>query len=795
MRLTATKNLLSTPRAYNLKRLKWRGIGIEKVMADVYHQLGENEGSSELASSDPRHDRKGERLRTWENLIGTLMECFADNKTHHSATRYRMSTRTSSHNPWFNYALRKQKSQLVRKIRSVSNLIKMVGKPDRSELKNLRKQYNKNCREAKTTHRVVIWNKLLMASKQRNGKHFWYQINALTLGKNRHQNAWINEDAWVAHIMSLYKEPNSTLVSYTAKKDRRRHAEQILQTAPEDINVSCKVSVMKSSSSDKLTQVKQLTKIIKKLNSEGAPGPNGIPNALFKGEAAYWAKYFTTLFNELFKTNEIPESWRGSIIQPIFKGGNPSKPKNYRLIALLDVVAKLYASCLLVQLKTWSDDHKCIPRSQTGFRTGAGTLTNLTALTLLIEKSTNSCLFTCFVDLKQAFDSMPRKRLWEKLARWGIPKNLLSAIRELYSSTWSRVKLGDGRWTSKKIHTKNGLKQGCVPAPTLFNLYISDLEDALVDTNSHPPSLANEEIRCLQYADDLVILSQTPIGLQRGMNALAKYLSAQGLELNLLKTKVVRLVDAKNKNKKFKWHIEGRNKVVASYKYLGFQVERKRSYKSQLISMRLKSQNLIHGFNVLKKKLSCPLYGNLLTVMRAQLTPSVTYGTEIMKGREIPVLNKIQTTVYKKVFQIQQSASPAQVRLEFGLLNQEFRCKGAFMKLCWRLQASENGTMAHLCWKEIDKIWGNEGRYQGINGYLFFERNAFDCHLNIQYFFRINHTQYIKHIKCKHQATKKSKNDSTSYINQPQKTLIPQTQNIHISVPYTLLGEPLGGNL
>lgn len=64
---------------------------------------------------------------------------------------------------------------------------------------------------------------------------------------------------------------------------------------------------------------------------------------------------------------------------------------------------------------------------------------------------------------------------------------------------------------------------------------------------SRPPILAKEPIPFLQYADDIVVLSQSPIGLQRAINNLATYLDQENLELNKKKMKVVRLLDSQEK--------------------------------------------------------------------------------------------------------------------------------------------------------------------------------------------------------------------------------------------------------
>ncbi|KAJ1114662.1 hypothetical protein NDU88_002897 [Pleurodeles waltl] len=125
------------------------------------------------------------------------------------------------------------------------------------------------------------------------------------------------------------------------------------------------------------TDIGMLTSLIKKLKMEGAAGQNVIPNALFREDPSFWAYYLALLFNVLRGTTGVPDAWKGSIIHPIYKAANPANPSNYRLIALIDVEAKLYASCLLQPLAEWIHDRQLIPQCQTGFRAGMGASTNL----------------------------------------------------------------------------------------------------------------------------------------------------------------------------------------------------------------------------------------------------------------------------------------------------------------------------------------------------------------------------------------------------------------------------------
>ena len=91
----------------------------------------------------------------------------------------------------------------------------------------------------------------------------------------------------------------------------------------------------------------------------------------------------------------------------------------------------------------------------------------------LIEKSREHAdsLFVLFVDLKKAYDSVPRQTLWSLLEKCGMPPVMLSVIKSVHEGISAVVRVGDS--STDAIEVTNGLRQGFTMAPTLFDLYFS----------------------------------------------------------------------------------------------------------------------------------------------------------------------------------------------------------------------------------------------------------------------------------------------------------------------------------
>ena len=100
-------------------------------------------------------------------------------------------------------------------------------------------------------------------------------------------------------------------------------------------------------------------------------------------------------------------------ITPIHKGGDTNDPGNYRGIAVGSLLAKLYASMLNVKLMGWTERWNLRARGQAGFRKDHRTTDQTFVLRTLIEsaRSRKVPLYSCFVDFKKAYDTIPRDKL------------------------------------------------------------------------------------------------------------------------------------------------------------------------------------------------------------------------------------------------------------------------------------------------------------------------------------------------------------------------------------------------
>ena len=68
---------------------------------------------------------------------------------------------------------------------------------------------------------------------------------------------------------------------------------------------------------------------------------------------------------------------------------------------------------------------------------------------------------------------------------------------------------------------RKGVRQGCPLSHTLFNLYVNNLLNDLIENGFDSVHLSDKlHITCLAYADDIILISKSALGLQNLLNCL-----------------------------------------------------------------------------------------------------------------------------------------------------------------------------------------------------------------------------------------------------------------------------------
>ena len=121
---------------------------------------------------------------------------------------------------------------------------------------------------------------------------------------------------------------------------------------------------------------------------------------------------------------------------------------------------------------------------------------------------------------------------------------------------------------------EKGIRQGCSLSPILLNLFINDLLSNLHHTNPNAVKLTNDvKLTCLAYADDIIIISHSALGLQASLDCLDKFCKIWKMIINTTKTKCITF-QKKDKLTKTELFTVGNCILsnVCKFSYLGIKV-------------------------------------------------------------------------------------------------------------------------------------------------------------------------------------------------------------------------------
>ncbi len=286
-----------------------------------------------------------------------------------------------------------------------------------------------------------------------------------------------------------------------------------------------------------LVEVQQAFKKVKRHKATGIDGIK--PQFLLDAIIALQQPLLIT-FNKILREGYC-ESLSVGIIHALYKGGDCNPFDNYKGITIGPVLAKVFAMILESRISQWTETNDLRAKGQAGFKKDFRIIDNLFILRTLTEQARfqKNQLYTCFVDFKKAFNTIPKDLLWQVLKGLGISGRILECLRSMYRQDQDSLHHPEEGLTPTFL-CHIGVKQGCPLSPLLFGLFIDGLEKWLNTLEGDaPPMLGQLAFRLLLYADYLALMSHTLTGLQKQLDVLQAFCCERQLIVNVKKTKVV----------------------------------------------------------------------------------------------------------------------------------------------------------------------------------------------------------------------------------------------------------------
>ena len=223
--------------------------------------------------------------------------------------------------------------------------------------------------------------------------------------------------------------------------------------------------------------MQELADAIGSLANGKAVGPDGVSVELFQitlnGDPALRRRLLDIVVR-IWRGSEVSQQWKYAIIMVLHKKKDRTECGNYRGISLVAHAGKILLKIIARRLSEYCERVGILSEEQSGFRPNHSTTDMMFVIRRLQElaRKKRIPLHVCFIDLAKAYDSVDQTFPWTVLVRFGVPQIMILVIRQFHDGMRACMRLDD-RVCSRWFAVEQGLRQGCVLAPLLFNIFFA----------------------------------------------------------------------------------------------------------------------------------------------------------------------------------------------------------------------------------------------------------------------------------------------------------------------------------
>ncbi|XP_061878077.1 uncharacterized protein LOC133630482 [Entelurus aequoreus] len=272
---------------------------------------------------------------------------------------------------------------------------------------------------------------------------------------------------------------------------------------------------------------KEIQEVVRRARTSSAPGPSGVPYKVYKNCPRLLCRLWKIL-KMIWRRGKVADQWRQAEGVWIPKEEKSQNINQFRTISLLSVEGKIFFSLIARRLTDYLLKNSYINTSvqKGGIPEVSGCLEHTGVVTQLIREARENKgdLAVLWLDLANAYGSIPHKLVEEALNRHHIPKKFRNLILDYYANFHLRV--SSGKTTSDWHRLEKGIITGCTISVILFALAMNMLvKSAEVQCRGPLSRSGVRQPPIRAFMDDLTVTTTSVPGCRWILNGLQEVIS------------------------------------------------------------------------------------------------------------------------------------------------------------------------------------------------------------------------------------------------------------------------------
>ena len=330
-----------------------------------------------------------------------------------------------------------------------------------------RRHFKLMLRKCRKEREKISADKLANKLLAKDTKGFWREVSKSGIDNIQGQAVTVGGATGCREICDMWKNHYSALLNSSTNTSKKFVVTDSLRDLSDADSINISMFEVKAA--------------IKKLKKGKTKGRDNLSSEHIQYAHDRINVLLAILFNLMFLHGHVPIDLMDTIVISLIKDkkGSITDKDNYRPIAITCVISKVLELLILEKYSQFLET-SC---HQFGFKKDHSTDNCIFVLKEIVNyyNMLASPVFVCMLDASKAFDRINHYFLFDKLLQRGMPKLVVRLLLFWYREQLCYVKWDDA--LSSPFKVANGVRQGGVLSPMLFNVFIDDLSRKLISSN------------------------------------------------------------------------------------------------------------------------------------------------------------------------------------------------------------------------------------------------------------------------------------------------------------------------